>query len=91
MTVYILVLGQHLATRISLEGMTPLALSFFDDEELALLFQESDGGRYLVAFNYASIGFEQIDPIMDLQDLFNHKVIFTNASFHSCQHSPRRP
>jgi hypothetical protein len=77
--VYILVNDKQLGTRISLEGVTPLALSFFDDEELALLFQTSDGGRYLVAINYASIGFEQIEPMRGLQDLFDNEVAFTNV------------
>jgi hypothetical protein len=79
MIVYILVNDKQLGTRISLEGVTPLALSFFDDEELALLFQTSDGGRYLVAINYASIGFEQIEPMRGLQDLFDNEVAFTNV------------
>lgn len=77
---YILVDNKQLGTRISLDGITPLALSFFDDEELALLFQLPDGGRYLAAITYPSIGFEQLDPISNLQDLFTNKVTFTNVS-----------
>lgn len=66
--VYILA-GRRQCTKISLPGMKVLAMSFFDDVELALLLELEGGVRVLCTLTYSGRNYENIEPINELSTL----------------------
>jgi hypothetical protein len=66
--VYILA-NKDRCTKIALPGMKVLAISFFDDIELALLLELQGGVRVLCTLTYEGRDFETIEPIADLEVL----------------------
>ena len=56
-------------TKIALSGIKVLAISFFDDIELALLVELEGGERALCSVTYAGRDFEKIEPIAELATL----------------------
>jgi hypothetical protein len=65
--VYILSNEDH-CTKVKMP-MKVLALSFFDNVELALLVESEGGERLLCTLNYAERYFEKIEPITELSIL----------------------
>jgi len=67
-SVYILV-DKNQCTKIALPGMKVLAISFFDDIELAVLLEFEGGVRVLSTLTYAGREFEKIEVITELSTL----------------------
>jgi hypothetical protein len=66
--VYILA-DKNQCTKIALPGMKVLAISFFDNIELALLLELEGGVRVLCTLTYAGREFEKIEAITELPTL----------------------
>jgi hypothetical protein len=66
--VYILA-DKNQCTKIALPGMKIVAISFFDNIELALLLEFEGGVRVLCTLTYAGREFEKIEAITELSTL----------------------
>lgn len=56
-------------TSFALNGWTVLAISFFDDLELAVLLQSPSGERYLGTIEYISVDYEPVESTSNIADL----------------------
>jgi hypothetical protein len=66
--------------RIALRDKRVLAISFFDDEEIALLFELEGGVRILGTVGYAKLDYAAIAPITDLSGLPEVTVDLVSSS-----------
>jgi hypothetical protein len=66
--VYILA-DRDQCTKVALPGIKVLAISFFDDIELALLLEMDGGVRVLCTLTYSGREFEKIEAITELSTL----------------------